>query len=155
MCRSGRFEMTFSSEALAGKRILITGASSGIGRAAAIQFASCGAVVILSGRDADRLDETKRQLRGTGHIIAPADCGNLDQAHDLLVSQTKEQGPVSGVFHAAGIASLRIAKLYNQNHIDQVFGAAVNGALGIAKACGKKNILADGGSLVFMSSVSG
>jgi NAD(P)-dependent dehydrogenase (short-subunit alcohol dehydrogenase family) len=147
--------MIFKDDALKGKRILVTGASSGIGRAAALQFADCGATVILSGRDLERLDATRMLMSGDDHVVALADCGNLDEVHDLLVAQTKDSGPVSAVFHAAGIASLRIAKLYNQQHIDSVFGAAVNGALGIAKACAKRKVLADGGSLIFMSSVAG
>jgi NAD(P)-dependent dehydrogenase (short-subunit alcohol dehydrogenase family) len=147
--------MIFRSDVLDGKRILVTGASSGIGRAAAIQFAKCGASIILSGRDVDRLDQTKQLLPGDGHVVAAADCALLDEAYEMMIAQTKSAGPVSAVFHAAGIASLRIAKLYNQQHIDSVFGAAVNGALGIAKACGRKNVLADGGSLIFMSSVAG
>lgn len=147
--------MIFDRNCMAGKRILITGASSGIGQAAAKQFAECGASVILSGRDLSRLEETLTILAGNGHVVAPADCGILDVVHDLLVAETKDAGPVSAVFHAAGIASLRIAKLYNQQHIDTVFGASVNGALGIAKACAKKKVLADGGSVIFMSSVAG
>jgi NAD(P)-dependent dehydrogenase (short-subunit alcohol dehydrogenase family) len=147
--------MIFAADALTGKRILITGASSGIGRAAALHFAACGATLILSGRDVTRLEETREELEGSGHSVAPADCSNFDEAHDLLVAQTKGTDPLVAVFHAAGIASLRIAKLYNQQHIDSVFGAAVNGAMGIAKACAKKTVLADGGSLVFMSSVAG
>jgi NAD(P)-dependent dehydrogenase (short-subunit alcohol dehydrogenase family) len=147
--------MIFTRNALDGKRILITGASSGIGRAAAVQFADCGAAVILCGRDLDRLKETRSLLSGEGHVVAPSDCSILDEVHDLLVAQTKDAGPVSAVFHAAGIASLRIAKLYNKQHVDSMFGAAVNGALGIAKACAKKKVLMDGGSVIFMSSVAG
>jgi NAD(P)-dependent dehydrogenase (short-subunit alcohol dehydrogenase family) len=147
--------MIFANDALRGKRILITGASSGIGRAAAILFAECGASLILCGRDEARLSETHDALAGAGHRVASADLSSLDVAHDLLVTQTRDEGPLSGVFHAAGVVSLRLAKLYNQDHVDAVVGATINGALGISKACAKRKVLDDDGALVFMSSVAG
>ena len=52
---------------LEGARILVTGASSGLGRATALLAARMGAKVILTGRDAARLEETRSQLSGTGH----------------------------------------------------------------------------------------
>jgi NAD(P)-dependent dehydrogenase (short-subunit alcohol dehydrogenase family) len=45
-------------------------------------------------------------------------------------------------------------KLLRNRHLDEVFGAGVRGAFGIARAAAKKNVLADGGSLVLMSSVA-
>ncbi|MDQ3082449.1 MAG: SDR family oxidoreductase, partial [Gemmatimonadota bacterium] len=47
------------------------------------------------------------------------------------------------------------AKLLKDQHIAQMFGANIFGALGIAKACAKRAVLADGGSIVFVSSVAG
>lgn len=147
--------MIFTEDALAGKRILVTGASSGLGQDAAIRMSQAGATLILCGRDEARLDGTLARLAGTGHAVVAADFGKLDAAHDTLVACTKDAQPLAGVFHAAGIASLRIAKLYNERHVEDVLAAALMGALGIAKACGKRAVLADGGSLVFMSSVAG
>jgi NAD(P)-dependent dehydrogenase (short-subunit alcohol dehydrogenase family) len=146
--------MTFSKSALIGKRVLITGASSGIGRAAAILFADCGATLVLCGRDQGRLAETQDLLSGSGHKSVIADLDSLDSAHDLLVSQTKDDEPLAGVFHAAGVVSLRIAKLYNQEHADSIVGKSINSALGIAKACAKRKVLQDSGALIFMSSVA-
>ena len=147
--------MIFSKQFLSGKRIFITGASSGLGQDAAIQMAACGAQLILCGRDLDRLAVTHRQLSGLGHEVVVADVSKLDDAHDALVGCTKESEPIDIVFHAAGIAALRIAKMYNTDHVDAVFEAVLNGAFGIAKACGKRKVLNDGGSIIFMSSVAG
>ena len=58
---------------LAGKTILVTGASSGIGRSIAIACAEEGAIIVLNGRNQARLQATKDALKGDGHIIIPAD----------------------------------------------------------------------------------
>lgn len=147
--------MIFREDLFCGKHALVTGASSGIGRTTAILLAQCGARLTLCGRDEARLIETKALLSGTGHKHAVADFGSAEVAHDILVEVTKDDNPLSVVFHAAGLAALRMAKLYNEPHVDAVFGATLNGALGIAKACAKKKIMIDGGSIIFMSSVAG
>lgn len=147
--------MIFRDDALASKHIFISGASSGIGREAAITMASCGARISLCGRDEVRLEETRSVLRGDGHRIFSADFGRFDEAHDVLVAASKPDDPFQAVFHSAGVASLRIAKLYNQEHVENVFAASVTGAMAIAKACAKRKVLDDSGSIIFMSSVAG
>lgn len=147
--------MIFRDDALAGKRVLITGASSGLGRDAAGLLARTGALVTLVGRDEDRLSEALGELEGKGHRIVVADVASIDAAHDVMVTTAKEDGVFDGVFHAAGVAAVRLAKMINADHQKAVFGAAVDGALGLAKACAKKNVLNDGGSIVLMTSVAG
>jgi NAD(P)-dependent dehydrogenase (short-subunit alcohol dehydrogenase family) len=127
--------MIFREDLFCGKHVLVTGASSGIGRATAILLAQCGASLTLCGRDEARLIETKALLSGTGHKHAVADFGSAEVAHDILVEVTKDDNPLSVVFHAAGLAALRMAKLYNEPHVEK--------------------IMIDGGSIIFMSSVAG
>lgn len=147
--------MIFRDDALAGKHILVTGATSGIGRNAATMMAACGAQIVLVGRDTDRLGQALAGLQGDGHKTEAADISSLDAAHDLLVRLARESGAFDGVFHAAGMAGVRMAKMLNAVHLETVMGAAVNGALGIAKACAKQSVLRDGGSILFMASVAG
>lgn len=147
--------MIFRADALASKHVFISGASSGIGRAAAVMMAACGARLSLGGRNEERLEETRSLLAGDGHRTICADFGQFDEAHDALVAASKDDAPFHAVFHSAGIAALRIAKLYNQEHIDSVFAASVVGAMAVAKACAKRKVLEDGGSIIFMSSVAG
>lgn len=147
--------MIFRDDALNGRRVLVTGATSGLGRDAAGTLARTGAAVTLVGRDETRLAEVLASLPGSGHRAHPADVSSLDAAHDLLIRLAKEDGGFDGIFHAAGIAAVRLAKMINADHRQAVFGAAVEGALGIAKACAKKNVLNDGGSIVLMASVAG
>lgn len=147
--------MIFSDNAFQGKRFLITGASSGIGRETAQQLAACGAQLVVNGRDEDRLTYTLNSLAGTNHRALVADVGSLDNGHDLVMRATEDGQPLNGVFHAAGVVSVRQTKLLNDEHVDAIFSTSVSSALGIAKACAKKKALAEGSSVLFMSSVAG
>lgn len=146
--------MIFAPDCLAGRRILVTGASSGLGREAAIQVARCGATVILAGRNEERLAETASSLSGMGHRTVACDLSNADSADALLKGIVAEGGPLHGVFHSAGESVLAPVRTTKTQQLEQVFGAALFGAFGLARAASRKGALNDGGSLVFMSSVS-
>lgn len=146
--------MIFAPDALAGKRILVTGASSGIGKEAAIRLSRCGAKLVVMGRDSGRLDAAMALLDGSGHISEAGDLTDAEQTADTIQRIAGIAGPLHGIFHSAGTSLVLPAKLTKNHHLDEVFGAGVRGALGIARAAGKKNVVAEGGSLVFMSSVS-
>ena len=63
----------FNPFTLEGKSILVTGASSGIGRSVAVSCSKVGAKVIINGRNEQRLQETLSQLDGGGHMIMSGD----------------------------------------------------------------------------------
>jgi NAD(P)-dependent dehydrogenase (short-subunit alcohol dehydrogenase family) len=94
---------------VAGKRVLVTGASGGLGRATAVAFARNGATVVACGRDRARLDETLAKCEGEGHAMA---LGDLTE--DEVMDATSEvAGKVDAVVHCAGISiptPLRLAK---------------------------------------------
>ncbi len=144
----------FAADALAGRAILITGASSGLGRAAAIAVAAHGGRVIVNGRDAARLDETLASLAGDGHSAIAGPLDDADQATALMVEAAARAGGLDGVFHAAGAELVLPVRLVKQKHLDQVLGAALQGALGIARASAKAEVMKSGASIVFMSSAS-
>lgn len=146
--------MIFANTAFDGKKILVTGASSGIGQSTAQWLSQCGAVLVISGRDKVRLGATLKSLCENNHRALESNIGSLDDAHDLVLAACDDGTPLDGVFHAAGAVSVRQTKLINQEHIDAIFAASMNGALGIAKACAKKKALAEGSSVLFMSSVA-
>lgn len=90
-----------------GQSALVTGASSGIGRALAIELARGGARVVLSGRDLDRLDGVAGQIRGFGGD-AEAFPGDLteDPARRALVAELRRRGPLPLLVHSAGVCTL-------------------------------------------------
>ncbi len=151
----GLTAQVFAPDCFAGRSILITGASSGLGREAAIALSKLGARLILTGRNAERLEETRLKLSGAGHTIAAADLVDADQTAEFIASLAKEHGTLNGIFHSAGAYFSLPMKVSKQRHIDSVFAASVNGAYGIAKAASQRKVLSDGGSVVFMSSVAG
>jgi NAD(P)-dependent dehydrogenase (short-subunit alcohol dehydrogenase family) len=146
--------MIFAEDAFAGRRILVTGASSGLGQAAAMLLAQCGAELILVGRDEGRLQQTEGSLKAGNHQVRSADLTDADKAAELVQRVASEGGPLHGIFHSAGTTLVLPVRLTKSHHLNDLFGAAVFGALGVARAAAKKNVVADGGSVVFMSSIS-
>jgi NAD(P)-dependent dehydrogenase (short-subunit alcohol dehydrogenase family) len=145
----------FKSDVFLGKTFLVTGASSGIGKATAVLLAECGARVVLTGRDEVRLMQTLSELKGAEHLVSVASLENADQTAEWLKGILERSGPLSGIFHCAGTELIRPARLIKQAQINDVFGGSLFAAFGIARAISAKNALVDGGSIVFMSSVAG
>lgn len=146
--------MTFAPDALKGRTILVTGASSGLGRAASLAIARCGGRVIATGRDPARLEATLAQLPGVGHRTVVADLKAADDAATLVTEAAAEAGGLDGLFHAAGAELALPAKLVRQKHIDATFGAALHGSIGIGRAAGKSGVFRPGSSIVLMSSAA-
>ena len=145
----------YKTDALQGMTYLVTGASSGIGRATAKLLAHCGARVALNGRDKGRLNETLNMLNGMGHIVVAEALENADQTNNWVKSLLESTGPLNGVFHSAGIEMIRPVRMIKQSQINDVLGSSLFAAFGIARALSGKSALVDGGALVFMSSVAG
>lgn len=135
---------------LSGKRILVTGASSGIGRQTAISCAEMGAQLVITGRNAERLAATHQALAGSGHLAVAAD---LTSSEDLsaLVAQA---GPIHGVVHAAGISKLVPLRMLKQAHLDEMFAHNTYAPLLLTKELLAKRKLQAGGSIVFVSAVA-
>ena len=146
--------MIFTPSALENRTFLVTGASSGLGRATALLVSQCGGKVIATGRDEARLRGTIDDLSGDGHRSVVASLANADEATALVSMVAGEQGGLHGIFHSAGVELTLPTRLTKQKHLDDVFGAALYGSYGIARAAGKANIMHQGASIVLMSSVA-
>ena len=135
---------------LAGKRVLVSGASSGIGRQVAISCAQMGAQLVISGRNAERLAATLVELEGEGHVQIAADLSRQEDIDRLSV----EAGIVDGVVHAAGISKLAPFRLISRGQLDEIFSSNVYAPLLLTKALLAKKRVAQGGSILFVSAVA-
>lgn len=132
------------------KTILVTGASSGIGRAIAIACSKIGAKVVLTARNKERLQATFEQLEGEGHIILPADLTDSAQRQALA-----EQVPVlNGVVHCAGIGSRVLCKMLEQDDVLHVMDANFNAPVLLQAALLQEKKIAACASIVFIASAA-
>lgn len=145
----------FDANSLREKTYLVTGASSGIGKATAKALSDCGAKIIIAGRDVRRLDESLLALSGDGHIKAVCAFEDADQVCDWVKSLVESNGPLDGVFHCAGTELIRPIRMTKQAQLSDIFGSSLFAAFGLARGLSQKNAMNDGGSIVFMSSVAG
>jgi len=140
---------------LTGKRILVTGASAGIGKATALLLSQLGAKVVLLARNEVRLAETLAVLEGEGHAAQPFDLNALDDIPGMMGTLAEKVGPLSGVFHAAGTFLMLPVNVIKARRIHDVFDGAVSAGLMLAKGFCLRGVRGDGPtSLVLMSSVS-
>jgi short-subunit dehydrogenase len=94
------------ARSLAGRRVLLTGASSGIGRCLAERLARKGARLIVSARSADKLDELAARLKVSGEVLAvPADVTNAEDRQQLLETAQVRFGGLDALINNAGVAS--------------------------------------------------
>ncbi len=136
---------------LTNKTILITGASSGIGKAAAILASQMGANVIIHGRDINKLNDTFSQLNSTGkHLLLQADLTKQEDIYNL-VSQCPN---VDGIVHCAGIVKPVPAKFIQQKHIDEMFSINYNAVVLINSRLLQLKKINDKASIVLISTIS-
>ncbi len=135
-----------------GKTILITGATSGIGRATAIECAQMGANVILNGRNVSRLEETLRMMCDMEkHHIISADLKDEEQVKALI-----EQCPiVDGVACCAGVANMNPFAFVSQEEMERIFQINCFAPVMLVNRLMKAKKLVKGSSVVFVSSVDG
>jgi len=146
----------FNPFSLRGKNILITGASSGIGRQCAIDCSRMGARVVLMGRNEERLRETLAQMEGNGHLPVVFDLTRYEELETLVTGIVKQCGPLHGVLHCAGISTTLPLKLMNAGNIDEFFRGNVYSAVLLSReVCKLKNVAKEGASIVFFSSIMG
>lgn len=136
---------------LTGKTILVTGASSGLGRQCAITASQQGATVFITGRNSGRLMETYSRLAGKGHGMATADL-TVQTDISTLVAQLPE---LNGVVYSTGISDLAPARFIKQEEIDKTFSISFNASVLLTSELLTKKKLAKGAcSLVFISTIS-
>ena len=143
--------MSYNPYSLEGKTILVTGASSGIGKATAIECSKLGARVVITGGDEARLQQSLSSLEGEGHVVITADLGEDDGIRFLV-----ERVPVlNGIVHAAGISDTVLFQFLKKERLENIFNINFFAPVVLSQLLLKKKLLQKGGSIVFLSSIDG
>jgi NAD(P)-dependent dehydrogenase (short-subunit alcohol dehydrogenase family) len=136
---------------LEGKTILITGASSGIGRGIAVECSKMGAKVVVTGRNSERLNETLELCEGEGHIAISADLA-LQEGIDRLVEACP---PINGLVHSAGIPKISGVKHIDRSLLEEIVNVNEIAPILLTSALLRKKKLQKRSSIVFIASMSG
>lgn len=134
---------------LEGKTILVTGASSGIGRTTAIECTKMGAKVIITARNAQRLNDTFSELQGDGHQQIIADLSDTASIENLVNQIDKVDGVVSN----AGIANTEPIPFYKEEELETIFKTNTFSMMMLTKFLLKKKKLNKPASIVYTASI--
>lgn len=146
--------MSYNPYSLENKTILVTGASSGIGKSTAIECSKMGATVIITARNEQRLLETLNSLDTS-----------FDQQHSMYIADLSREEEIAslvdrlpslnGVSLNAGIVKTLPVKFINKEDLADVLNVNMIGPVFLIQRLLKKKRLVRGGSVVFTSSIGG
>ncbi len=141
---------------MSGRRVLVTGASSGIGRATAHQLAARGDRLILASRSRSVLEETARECTARGAaevLVVPTDVGDRAQVEALVAEVRERWGGLDGVVHAAAVVAYGRFHDVPADVFDAVVTTNVTGTANVAREALRLFEEQGGGSLVLLGSV--
>ena len=140
----------FNPFTLKGKTILVTGASSGIGRGIAIACSKMGAFVIINGRNEQRLAETLREMRGEENLSLIADLSQTD-AVAIMVRQLPK---LDGVVHCAGIGQRILCQQLQESDLDNMMDVNFKAPVMFQTELLRQKKINKGASIVFIASIA-
>lgn len=138
-----------------GRRYLITGAASGIGKATALMLHNLGADLILLDLNPEGLDALKPALKPSDYVLS-LDLADPESIKPALARAVEQTGKLHGFAHVAGIPYICPLKMVKPDMCEQVYKVNTYAAVELAKVCSNKRICAaEGASFVLISSVYG
>lgn len=143
--------MVSNKFSLKGKKILITGASSGIGKQTAIEASKVGAELIITGRNEKRLNETLSLCEKGNHLTIIADLLNHEQ---LMTVISKIDGKIDGIVHSAGIVEYMPCKFLTEKNVYEVMDTNYKAPVLLTSYLLRKKKLNNMSSIVFISSIA-
>ena len=135
---------------LEGKTILVTGASSGIGKATALECAKMGARLVITGRDEKRLNEVYSNLEGTGHLQIKADLSKEEDIQRLA----KDVPVLDGCVNNAGYNVMSLIPFIRKDDLDGILDVNLKAPIELTHYLVKNKKMAKDSSIVFTSSIS-
>jgi len=140
---------------MTGRCVVVTGASSGLGRETAILLSQLGCRIILVARNRERIEETALMLDAEGHAIEPFDLSNADEISRWIKDLAKEYGRFDGVVHSAGIVMTQPIRDWNAKDCERLMNINLFPCFALARGFRQKGVHTQPGSLVFIASVAG
>lgn len=142
--------VTYNPFTLEGKTILVTGASSGIGKATALECAKMGAKLVITGRDETRLNEVYNSLEGEGHTQIIADL-SIDEDIQRLA---KEVPVLNGCVNNAGYNIMSVIQFIKKDDLERIMNVNLTAPIILTQLLVKNKKMAKDSSIVFTSSIS-
>ena len=139
---------------LIGKRILVTGASSGIGRACAVAASALGAQCILVARRESALMDTVAMMEGGGHVCLSVDLSTEEGVSSLFSKYDFKLNKISGLVHSAGLVGAIPLRGLDVVTLDNMLGLNFKTYVFLAKQFVRKLYSEDGASFVAISSTA-
>jgi len=140
---------------MAGRTVLVTGASSGIGRETAILLSQLGARLILIARDRARLAETLGLLESGDHVVQALDLASLADLPAQVKELAQGSGELYGLVHAAGRHTMRPLRALEPSELAAMMDIHVSAAVQLDRAFRQKGVHTSPASIVLLASVSG
>src|SRR2546427_2218934 len=147
--------VSYGPMGMAERTVLVTGASSGIGRECCRVLAEAGARIVLVGRRHAQLEAVRGELSGPGHRVEPFDLRQVDQIEPWFQAVVARAGPLHGLVHCAGVQLTRPLRALKPADVDDVMAVHLDAAIFLAKAFRIKSAHARPASLVLVSSIRG
>lgn len=141
---------TFNPFTLEGKTILVTGASSGIGRGIAIACSKMGASVIVNGRNEQRLSETMSEMEGDDNLSLAADLSDNVALAEMIAKLPK----LDGIVHCAGIGQRVLCKQLQESDLDNMMNVNFKAPVMLQTEILKQKKINKSASVVFIASIA-
>lgn len=139
---------------LSGKNILVTGASSGIGKGIAIFLSKVGANIIMAARNEEKLKETYNELEPGNHSYYLIDLNNLEEIESMIDSVCSDGRKLNGIVHSAGISRTIPVQYLKLDDLKSIMSVNFYSFLELVKHFSKRKYNDNGGSIVAISSIS-
>lgn len=140
----------FNPFSLEGKVVLVTGASSGIGRGIAVTCSKMGATVVINGRNKERLQETLSLMEGDKHLVAVGDLTDTNSLFAMVETFPK----LDGVVHCAGMGQRIPCKDLQKENVNQVMDVNFLAPIMLQAELLRQKKINKGASIVFVASIA-
>jgi NAD(P)-dependent dehydrogenase (short-subunit alcohol dehydrogenase family) len=139
-----------------GKRVVVTGASSGFGRAICVELNRCNAGLVLLGRSHERLSETADLLKSSEHHILSLDLNSHSEIIPKIKELSRRIGRIYGLCHSAGVVETRPLGAIKKEGLQAMLDVNLLAGIELAQAVSRRDVMEeDGGAFLFISSVYG